>query len=302
MLEKDATAHLNGKFMARSEIIAHRGASSSAPENTMPSFDLAVRQNAGCVEHDLHVTQDGVLVCLHDRTLERTTNVREVFPRRGQDVREGGGIVRRWFVHDFTLAEIQQLDAGSWFRPAFAGVRVPTFDDLLAWARNRVAVLTELKDPDLYLRRGVDLLTLCKATLRRHGRLAARPTDPAVTLQSFHEPTVRRAGELFARRVPVVLLVEPADAALLRDREHVTAIAEFASGIGPGKSIVGDQPQIVGWAHEAGLRVTPWTFRTATIGRFDSVAAEIQHYLVEVGVDSVITDHPDAWPDEPRPA
>ena len=105
-----------------------------------------------------------------------------------------------------------------------------------------------------------------------------------------------------SRRVPVVLLVEPADAALLRDREHVTAIAEFASGIGPGKLIVGDQPQIVGWAHEAGLRVTPWTFRTATIGRFDSVAAEIQHYLVEVGVDSVITDHPDAWPDEPRPA
>ena len=123
--------------MARREVIAHRGASAYAPENTMPSFDLAVSQDAGCVEHDLHATKDGVLVCLHDRTLERTTNVREVFPRRGQDVREGGEIVRRWFVHDFTLAEIQQLDAGSWFGPEFAGVRVPTFDDLLAWARNR---------------------------------------------------------------------------------------------------------------------------------------------------------------------
>ena len=115
-----------------------------------------------------------------------------------------------------------------------------------------------------------------------------------MTVQSFHEPTVRRAGELFARRVPVVLLVEPADAALLRDREHVTAIAEFASGIGPGKSIVGDHPEIVGWAHEAGLRVTPWTFRTATIGPFESVGAEMKHYLVEFGVDAVITDHPDA--------
>jgi len=258
----------------------------------MPSFDLAVSQDAGCVEHDVHATKDGVLVCLHDRTLERTTNVREVFPRRGQDVREGGEIVRRWFVHDFTLAEIQQLDAGSWFGPEFAGVRVPTFDDLLAWARNREAVRTELKDPDVYETLGVDLLTLCEAALRRHG-LLARPTDAAVTVQSFHEPTVRRAGELFARRVPVVLLVEPADAALLRDCEHVTAIAEFASGIGPGKSIVGDHPEIVGWAHEAGLRVIPWTFRTATIGSFDSVGAEMKHYLTDFGVDAVITDHPD---------
>jgi glycerophosphoryl diester phosphodiesterase len=87
----------------------------------------------------------------------------------------------------------------------------------------------------------------------------------------------------------------------LRDRERVTAIAEFASGIGPGKSIVGGQPEIVEWAHQAGLRVTPWTFRTAAIGRFENVGAEMKHYLVELGVDAVITDHPDACPRERRP-
>jgi glycerophosphoryl diester phosphodiesterase len=287
--------------MARTEVIAHRGASAYAPENTMPSFDLAASQDAGCVEHDLHVTKDGVLVCLHDRTLDRTTNVREVFPRRGQDVREDGEILRRWFVHDFALSEIQQLDAGSWFQPEFAGALVPTFDDLLAWASHRVAVLTELKDPDVYETLGVDPLRLCEAALRRHG-LMTRSTDRAVTVQSFHEPTVRRAAELFGRRVPVVLLVEPADATLLRSRERVTAIAEFASGIGPGKSIVCGQPEIVGWAHEAGLRVTPWTFRTATIGPFEHVGAEMKHYLAELGVDAVITDHPDACPREERPA
>jgi glycerophosphoryl diester phosphodiesterase len=258
----------------------------------MVSFDLAVRLDAGCVEHDLQVTKDGVLVCLHDRTLERTTDVREVFPHRAQRVREGRTIAQRWFVHDFTLAEIQRLDAGSWFRPDCAGARVPTFDDLLAWAWNRVALLTELKDPDVYNTLGIDLLTLCEAALRRHG-LMTRQTA-AVTVQSFHEPTMRRAGERFARRVPVALLVEPRDAALLRDREHVTALATFASGIGPGKSIIGDHPEIVGWAHDAGLRVTPWTFRTATIGSFESVGAEIRHYLAEFGVDAVITDHPDA--------
>src|SRR6476660_6121143 len=109
-------AYVNRMFMAHQEVIAHRGASAYAPENRLPAFELAVRQNAGCVEHDLQVTKDGVLVCLHDRTLERTTNVREVFPDRGKDFDEGEG-TRRWLVHDFTLAEIQALDAGSWFEP-----------------------------------------------------------------------------------------------------------------------------------------------------------------------------------------
>jgi glycerophosphoryl diester phosphodiesterase len=92
----------------------------------------------------------------------------------------------------------------------------------------------------------------------------------------------------------VALLVEPEDWTLLRDREHVAAIARFANGVGPGKAIVGDRPQVVEWAHEAGLRVTPWTFRTSTIGGFGTVAAEIEHYLDELHVDAVITDHPDA--------
>src|SRR5258708_25782198 len=100
--------------MKPTRVIAHRGASAYAPESTFASFDLAVAQEAGCVEHDLQVTQDGVLVCLHDRTLERTTNVRDVFPERGREVREGGVCLLEWAVHDFTWAEVQQLDAGVW--------------------------------------------------------------------------------------------------------------------------------------------------------------------------------------------
>jgi glycerophosphoryl diester phosphodiesterase len=278
--------------MTHPQVIAHRGASAYAPENTMSAFELAVRQDAGCLEHDLQVTKDGVLVCLHDRTLERTTNVREVFPGRGREV-DGAETRVHWFVHDFTLAEIQELDAGSWFNPECAGVRVPTFDDLLEWTWNRVAVLTELKDLQAYETIGIDPLALCIASLRRHGRLSAS-VDRAVTVQSFHQPTVRRARQLLPRSVPVSWLVEPEDFALLGDREHVMAVAEFASGIGPGKAIVADRPAIVGWAHEAGLRVTPWTFRTSAIGRFETVGAEIRHFLADLHVDAVITDHPDA--------
>jgi glycerophosphoryl diester phosphodiesterase len=279
--------------MASQEVIAHRGASAYAPENTMPSFELAVRQQAGCVEHDLQITKDGVLVCLHDTTLERTTNVRDVFPDRGRNVEGGNRTFQRWFVYDFTLAEIRQLDAGTWFAPGFGQARVPTFDELLEWSRNRVGVLTEIKDVEVYETLGIDALALCIDALRRHGHLAS-PTDGDVTIQSFHTATVRQAFERLAGRIPVALLVEPEDWKRLRDREDVAAIARFANGLGPGKAIVGDRPQVVEWAHEAGLRVTPWTFRASTIGNFGTVAAEIRHYLDEFHVDAVITDYPDA--------
>src|SRR5438067_6606670 len=132
--------------MPRRHVIAHRGASAYAPENTLPAFELAVRQRAGCIEHDLQVTRDSVLVCLHDRTLERTTDVREKFPDRARTVVLQARPTEHWFVNDFTLAELRQLDAGGWFGVDFAGAAIPTFDELLDWARTRVAILTELKD------------------------------------------------------------------------------------------------------------------------------------------------------------
>jgi glycerophosphoryl diester phosphodiesterase len=73
-------------------------------------------------------------------------------------------------------------------------------------------------------------------------------------------------------------------------------IARFATGIGPGKPIVEDRPEIVGWAHEAGLLVTPWTFRAAAPGRFADVRAEMAYHLDVLGVDAVITDNPDQFP------
>src|SRR5205807_8848784 len=98
-----------------------------------------------------------------------------------------------------------------------------------------VALLTELKDADSYDERGIEVLTLCKAALDRHGAMT-RPTGLDVTVQSFHGPTVRRAGAVFDQRVPVALLVGSERAPLLLDRGRLIAIAEFASGIGPEKS------------------------------------------------------------------
>src|SRR5262249_45985347 len=101
-------------------LIAHRGASGYAPEHTVEAYRLAIEQGADFVEQDLQVTKDGALVCLHDLTLERTTNARELFPDRARaDVSEdqlpGSQPAKHWYVSDFTLSEIKQLDAGSWF-------------------------------------------------------------------------------------------------------------------------------------------------------------------------------------------
>ena len=98
-------------------LVAHRGASAYAPEHTIEAYRLAIEQGADFVEQDLQITKDGVLICLHDLTLERTTNVEDVFPARfradvSEDQPTGGvaasGPTKHWYVSDFTLSEIKQ--------------------------------------------------------------------------------------------------------------------------------------------------------------------------------------------------
>ena len=277
-------------------VIGHRGASAYAPEHTLQSYELALRQGADSVEQDLHVTKDGVLVCLHDRTLERTTDVRDVFPERGRAISQNGRSVRRWFVHDFTLDEIKRLDAGAWFDARFAGSRVPTFQEVIECVAGRGALCSELKDPDVYDTIGIDLLSLFATHVRRNDLDRPKSGTPPATMQSFHEPTVRRAAAMFDERVPLVLLIEPADASRCSDPDRMRTVAQFATGIGPGKGIIEERPEIVGWAHEAGLRVTPWTFRATAPGRFADVRAEMAYHLDVLDVDAVITDNPDQFP------
>jgi glycerophosphoryl diester phosphodiesterase len=282
--------------LRRKAVIGHRGASAYAPEHTLCSYDLALDQGADAVEQDLHVTRDGVLVCLHDRTLERTTDIRDVFPERGRDELIEERITRRWFVHDFTLDEIKQLDAGSWFGAKFASLRIPTFQEVVDSVGNRGSLCVELKDPEVYETFGVDILSLVATALRRNDIDRPRPGIPLLTLQCFHEPTVRRAAATFDHRLPLVLLIEPADAARWSDRHSIGAVVDFATGIGPGKAMLEARPEIVRWAHEAGLRVTPWTFRASAPGRFESVRAEMAYHLSVLDVDAVITDNPDQFP------
>src|SRR4029453_17596059 len=91
----------SGPIQPRSakQLVAHRGASAYAPEHTLEAYRLAIAQKADFVEQDLAVTKDGVLVCIHDLTLDRTTNVEEVFPDRFVEDKTGTAAVRRWLGH-----------------------------------------------------------------------------------------------------------------------------------------------------------------------------------------------------------
>lgn len=273
--------------------VAHRGASAYAPEHTLAAYRMALEQGADFVEQDLAVTKDGVLICLHDPSLERTTNVEEVFPSRFTEVDFGGRLRRTWLANDFTLAEIKQLDAGSWFDPKFRGERVPTFDEAVALIRGRAGMFPELKTPEIYEGRDVRFEELVAVALDRHGLRGPR-ADPGtpIILQTFGEGSARRLAAMKIG-VPVALLIERGEG---WDEARVRSWQGIVQDLAPAKRIVLDNPAFVRWAHDAGLTVTPYTFRSADSGRFPSVAAEMAHFLYTLGVDALFTDNPDLFP------
>jgi glycerophosphoryl diester phosphodiesterase len=278
---------------ARKQLIAHRGASGYAPEHTEAAYKLAMQQGADFVEQDLAVTRDGVLVCIHDLSLERTTNVEEVFPDRFVEDKTGDKPVRRWLVGDFTLAEIKRLDAGSWFDPTFADARVPTFQEAIDLVRGKAGMYPELKDPAFYRQRGIHPEALLAEALRRNN-LVHDPKTPVI-IQSFDEVTLQALAHDLPD-VPRVWLVEARDAERLDSADKLKAIAAWATGIAPNKAVIAARPDIVSWAHDAGLTVTLWTFRASSPGGFASVRDEMEKFLYGYGVDALFTDNPDQFP------
>jgi glycerophosphoryl diester phosphodiesterase len=277
---------------ARKTLVAHRGASAYAPEHTLAAYRLALAQGADYVEQDLAVTKDNVLVCLHDESLERTTNVEELFPDRSTvDAATGR---RQWLAIDFTLAEIKRLDAGAWFGSGFAGEQVPTWDEAVAAVGNSAGLYPELKTPALYRARGVDQTALFIASLERPA-LGRRPAGSLI-VQSFDDQPLRELASGLPE-VPRTFLIDNRDGARWLTVDGLAEIARFATGIGPAKALLDGRPEIVRAARAAGLTVTPYTFTTRVVPpRFRDVGEEMRYYLSELDVDALFTDNPDRFP------
>ena len=279
---------------SKKTLVAHRGASAYAPEHTLAAYKLAIEQGADFVEQDLAVTKDGVLICLHDASLERTTNVEELFPDRGTSISLEGRTRTAWVANDFTLAEIQTLDAGSWFDKKFSAEKVPTFDEAVAAIRGKAGIFPELKTPEIYAGRDVKFEEMVAAALDKNG-LRGPKADPKtpVILQTFGQASARKLAQIKIG-VPVVLLL--GNPAGFDTAEGVKSWKGIVQGFGPTKQIVLKNPDFVKWAHAEGMTVTPYTFRAADPGGYKDVTAEMSHYLYTLGVDALFTDNPDKFP------
>ncbi|MFY9611118.1 MAG: glycerophosphodiester phosphodiesterase family protein [Blastocatellia bacterium] len=299
-------------------LIAHRGASGYAPEHTLASYKLAIEQGADYVEQDLQLTRDGALICLHDPDLARTTNVKEVFPDRAteRDIETQGIKKRGWYAIDFTLSEIKQLDAGSWFNranpfaanQAYVGERIPTLGETIDFVARRAGLYIELKHYPFYKAMGHDLASLTAAVLKTHG-LDKR--GERVFIQSFSKESLLRMKEVAPgyARVQLIPMEDPGR----EDSRKITAalakeIASYAQGVGPDLRIVNGDADVK-TLHKAGLLVHPWTFRGLTTASARRPLEEVQengltvryHIIDDIQrfagfqIDGGFTDYPDLW-------
>ncbi len=181
--------------------IAHRGASGSglAPENTLAAFERAIQLGVDAVELDVRASRDGVLVVMHDPTIDRTTD------------REGP-------VAQLTFAQLREADAGAWFGSQFVGQRIPTLQEAFDLLRHRALAVVEIKAD----------------WLAEHVLKVAHEADVVdqIIIQSFSPETVRRSNAVDPS-VPTALLLGklPTSPARMRARRVAREVLEVGANI-----------------------------------------------------------------------
>lgn len=229
---------------------AHRGASHHAPENTLSAFRLARTLGADGVELDVRLSQDGVVVVVHDATVDRTT--------------DGTGAVA-----DLTLAELRELDAGSWFSPHFAGEHIPTLVEVLETAGQDLLLNLELKAT------GAEMAGLAEAVV---SLIANCSMDDQVLISSFNPQALELVCRINAH-LPLALLYG----------SHLSTmeLEHWASGL-PSLIALHPEYHLVDADHLARARTHNWRVHTWTVD-----APTDMRRLVALGVDGIITNRPD---------
>ncbi len=248
--------------------IAHRGASGSAPEHTIASYDLALALGADYIEQDVQQTSDGVLVALHDETLERTA--------RGPAENCAG------HVRTKTLTQLKTCDVGSWFndtypqyaRPEYAGLRVPTLEEVFQRYGDRANYYIETKNLERADRMEERLVEL----LDRYGLRAPAAARRQVLIQSFSPASLRRVHTLDPT-LPLVQLLYGGETSRTI-QAGLEQVAGYAVGIGPAKDDV--DAALVTAAHARCLDLHPYTVNERP---------EMER-LAALGVDGMFTNFP----------
>jgi glycerophosphoryl diester phosphodiesterase len=239
--------------------VAHRGASGYAPEHTLTSYKMGEKMHGDYIEVDLQMTKDGELIAMHDETLDRTTN--------------GTGQVK-----DYTLEEIKELDAGSWFNekypekanPEYEGLKVPTLEEVFQTFGKNANYYIETKSPEVYpgmeekLAEMVDEYKINKDTL---------------LVQSFSSESLLKMNKVDPS-IKLVQLLEYTSPAQISDAE-IQAIKQYAIGIGPNSDMI--DKEYVQKTVQNGLEIHPYTVNEK----------EEMQKLIDWGVTGMFTNFPD---------
>lgn len=320
-------------------IIAHRGASGYVPEHTLGSYALAVTMGADYIEPDLVMTKDGYLVARHDNELGLTTDVADhpEFTSRHRNQTVDSIEIGGWFTEDFTLAELKTLRAIEripHIRPGNARMdgsfEIPTLQEIIDLVKSLqisqkriIGIYPEIKHSTHFKRLGLPMERLLVNTLHENGYHG--PGAP-IYIQSFEVNNLKELKQLTQLRL--LQLYEGDKSRQPYDQVHLSTkltygdmatpeglreVATYAHGVGPDKSYIiprdetnrlGKVTSFVQDAHEAGLKVHPYTFRAensflpfefqsddlpSTIGNF---SGEMKAYF-DAGIDGLFSDQPD---------
>lgn len=224
-------------------VMAHRGLSADAPENTLYAFSDAISVGADFIELDVQQTRDGVLVVMHDSNLKRTTGV-------NKDI---------W---DVDYADIQNLDAGSWFDPAYANARIPTLEETLQFVDKRAKLNIEIKPT----KHGSDTLEQDVAEL-----ITQYQYTDACYVTSFSYGSLKKVKEANPEiRTGYLMSVAYGQFYSLKYADAFSLNKVFVTS------------QVVNAAHQQGKQIFAWTVNGMS---------EVRS-LCNLHVDSIITDDP----------
>jgi glycerophosphoryl diester phosphodiesterase len=234
-------------------VIAHRGASGYAPENTMAAFKKALELKADYIELDVQMTKDGELVVIHDTNVSRTTNS------------EGE-------VKDFTYQELKKLDAGKWFHMKFSGQRIPSLQEVISEFHGKLKLLIEIKNPNLY----PNIAEVLANELKKNNLHNLENNE--VIVQSFDFELLQRFNK-FVPNVPLGLLVKYRVHGI--SNVQLKEWSTLVQYINPNKALV--TKKLVKRIQSYQLKVMPYTVRD-----MKSIKG-----LLDAKVDGIVTDYPD---------
>jgi glycerophosphoryl diester phosphodiesterase len=242
---------VNLTTLKRPLIIAHRGYREKYPENTLASFGAALDAGVEMIELDVMLSKDRRVVVIHDATLERTT--------------DGRGL-----VSNYTLQELKELDAGSWFHPRFAGERLPALDEVLGLVSGRTLVNIEIKasayeahqPPDAIERQVIDLVNL-------------KNVRASVLISSFEWKILQNINRLEDIPATALLCKHPADGDNVRLCTRLSVFSWHPNC----RELKYEQVRVM---HEAGINVFPYNVDSP----------EEYQRMIQMNVDGVITSDP----------